>query len=92
MASNLMLPCDYMADGRPEPERYISDLLAFIATGGLAHSIVVHHPNRTAALSHSDSIPELWHDWWNATWIDNVGIDLVVRAFVTNDLDLLQDV
>ncbi|KAG8860900.1 hypothetical protein FRB96_003635 [Tulasnella sp. 330] len=80
-----------MADGGPEPERYILDLLTFFATGGFAHSIVVHHPNRTAALSHTDSIPELWHDWWNSTWIDNVEIESIMRAFVKNDLDAFQD-
>ncbi|KAG8992907.1 hypothetical protein FRB94_011199 [Tulasnella sp. JGI-2019a] len=83
---------DYVTNRQPEPGKYISDLLAFISTGGFAHSIVVHHPNRTAALSHIDSIPGMWNDWWNSPWIDTVGIDVVMRSFVTNDLNMLKDV
>lgn len=74
-----------MLDGKPDLDRYVTDLLAFI-TSSLGHSIVVHHPNRTAALSHSGSLPQLWNDWWNSEWIDGMDINTVVRAFMTNDL------
>lgn len=85
MPSSITLPEDYMVNEHPEPARYLSDLLAFM-TSPMAHSLIVHHPNRTAALSHSGEIPAIWNDWWESTWIDDQDIDSLVKALVMNEL------
>ncbi|KAG8928550.1 hypothetical protein FRC01_005768 [Tulasnella sp. 417] len=81
--ASLTLPPTYGAGSLDDAKQYLADLIEFI-TSPLAHSIIVSHSN--AVGSDSLSVPTIWDDWWNSSWIDNLELQEIVKRLLSNDL------